>query len=68
MNYGQETFERQEARKRAEICYGPWELRLQWIAQSSLVEERRAMRYDDSESYDYAVQSPVETVDNSVDK
>jgi hypothetical protein len=35
------AFERQQARKRAEIHFGPWALRLEWISKSRLIEERR---------------------------
>ena len=40
------VFEQQQARKRAEIDYGPWPARLAWLKKSRLVEERRALRYN----------------------
>lgn len=42
------VYEAQQARKRAEVDYGPWPMRLAWLNQSRLVEERRALRYDES--------------------
>jgi hypothetical protein len=42
----QPIFDRQQARKRAEINFGPWAARLAWLTQSRLLEERRALRYD----------------------
>lgn len=41
------AYETQQARKRAEIDYGPWPARLAWLKKSRLVEERRALRYNE---------------------
>lgn len=44
------AYEAQQARKRNEIDYGPWDVRRDWIVRSRLTEERRAIRFENGSS------------------
>lgn len=45
----QPIYNRQQARKRAEVDFGPWASRLTWILKSNLIAERRALRFREDE-------------------